>query len=118
MLVWEPKRVVPTYAVPVDDVAGVIGPDRSLEPGAPDGASAIGALELGDRPVLDPTVPFAVHTVDGAPSVVTVEGGRTAGAFVPSGPDLADYVVLGDFDEWFEEEERNVSIALWSARPR
>ncbi len=33
MLVWEPKRVVPTYAVPVEDVAGEILSEPRTETG-------------------------------------------------------------------------------------
>ena len=41
LLVWEPKRVVPAYAVPLEDVAGQIlvvdgmRPDRPITPWSP-----------------------------------------------------------------------------------
>ena len=71
----------------------------------------MGAPQLGDRVVLDPSVPFAVHTADGTPSVIRDESGRDFGAFLLSDPDLAGYVALDfdGFDEWFEEEDRNVA---------
>ena len=113
LLVWEPKRVVPTYAVPTDDIAGDIdaAPDRRPAPRHED-VSAIGGQRLGDRVVLDPSVPFSVHTTDGAPLAVRGRGGtRTAEAFRPSDPALAGYVTVDfdAFDAWYEEDERNVS---------
>jgi uncharacterized protein (DUF427 family) len=106
LLVWEPKRVVPSYAVPVEDVDADLGaePDASDPPGAPEGSP------LGGRRVLDPGIPFSVHTTDGEPVTVrTPVGERGGAAFRPSDADLAGYVVLdfGAFDAWFEEDERN-----------
>jgi uncharacterized protein (DUF427 family) len=99
-LVWEPKRVVPSYAVPEADVAGEIVPggDGAAEPEQPP--------MLAGRPVYDPSVPFAVHTAPGEP--VTVAGAQ---GFRPADPELAGYVVLDfkGFDAWYEEDERNVS---------
>jgi uncharacterized protein (DUF427 family) len=115
VLVWEPRRVVPSYAVPVDDLRG------ELLPGQPAGAgtSGAGAADAGgvrlpdvtDRPVLDPSIPFAVHTTPG--QVVTVRAGgqdRPGAGFRPADPDLAGYVVLDfrAFDAWNEEDEPNV----------
>jgi len=100
LLVWEPKRVVPSYAVPAADIAAEIaaGGDGSAEPEQPP--------MLAGRPVYDPSVPFAVHTAPG-------EAVRVAGAdgFRPADPDLAGYVVLDfrGFDAWYEEDERNFS---------
>src|SRR4051794_12550421 len=110
LLVWEPKRVVPSYAVPLDDVTGEIDPDRSPEAVTPAGIAAIGAPQLGDRVVLDPSVPFQAHTADGAPVLIRTGTERTPAGFRPSDPDLDGYVVLDfeGFDEWYEEEERNV----------
>jgi uncharacterized protein (DUF427 family) len=108
MLVWEPRRIVPTYAVPVDDVKGEIGaapPDDSA------GIPETGAPRLGDRVVLDPSIPFSVHTAAGEPlRIRTRGGGREAAAFRPSDPALDRYVILdfGAFDAWYEEDERNV----------
>ena len=99
-LVWEPKRVVPSYAVPAPDIAAeiVAGGDGAAEPAQ--------LPMLAGRPVYDPSVPFAVHTAPGEP--VTVAG---ADGFRAADPELADYVVLDfkGFDAWYEEDERNVS---------
>jgi uncharacterized protein (DUF427 family) len=105
VLVWEPKRIVPSYAVPVTDVQADIAP-------APDSVADLPASvpELAGRPVLDPSIPFAVHTADG--EAVTVRaGGRVAAGFRPADPELEGYVILdfGDFDAWYEEDERNVA---------
>ena len=98
-LVWEPRRVVPSYAVPTDAVIGDLttGP----EPDA-------GVVERARRtPVWDPRVPFAVHSIPGRPVRVS-RGGRSVDGFLPDDPTLDDHVVL-DFDgpdAWFEESER------------
>ena len=109
LLVWEPKRVVPTYAVPAADVAAelVASEDRIDEPA---GIPAMGAPQLGDRPVLDPSIPFAVHTTTGQPLTARA-GGAEAAAFRPSDPALDGYVLLEfeAFDAWYEEDERNVA---------
>jgi len=109
LLVWEPWRIVPSYAVPVEDVDGELGaaPDGATGPaGMPDGAP-----RLGDVPVLDPRIPFAVHTAEGAPLTIRDGGGREAGAFRPADPSLDGYVILdfAAFDAWYEEDERNVA---------
>ena len=105
LLVWEPKRVVPSYAVPEKDVAAVVlaGGGADIEPDAPP--------RLGERPVYDPSVPFSVHTTPGQPLTVRGRGGRTANGFRPADPALAGYVVLDfdGFDAWFEEDEPNVA---------
>ena len=68
MLVWEPKRVVPTYAVPVEDVDADVVEVHSDEPATqPDGVPAMG-VPLGERRVYDPSIPFAVHTTAGEPA--------------------------------------------------
>jgi uncharacterized protein (DUF427 family) len=99
-LVWEPKRVVPSYAVPAADIAAevVAGGDAAAGPEH--------APMLAGRPVYDPSVPFAVHTADGEP--VKVAG---ADGFRPADPELAGYVVLdfAAFAAWYEEDERNLS---------
>jgi len=109
LLVWEPKRVVPTYAVAAADVAAELIPsgERIDEPA---GIPAMGAPQLGDRPVLDPSIPFAVHTTTGEPLTARA-GGAEAAAFRPSDPALDGYVLLEfeAFDAWYEEDERNVA---------
>jgi uncharacterized protein (DUF427 family) len=98
LLVWEPKRVVPSYAVPAEDV------DAALVAAHAEAAPAVEAPQLAGRPVYDPSVPFAVHTAPGEP--VAIEG---AAGFRLADPELDGYVVLDfrGFDAWYEEDERN-----------
>ena len=106
MLVWEPLRVVPTYAVPEEDVRAEI----AAAAGHPVGAEGMGdAPQLAGRRVLDPSVPFAVRTTAGERLVVRADG-REAEAFRAADPDLDGYVIVDfdGFDEWYEEDERNV----------
>jgi uncharacterized protein (DUF427 family) len=109
LLVWEPKRIVPTYAVPRADVAGdLVEAPTATTPGAPTPAGH----RLGDRAVYDPSIPFRVHTADGEPLAVRVPGvEREPEAFRVADPDLADYVLLdfAGFDAWYEEDEPNVA---------
>ena len=109
--VWEPRRVVPSYAVPVEDFHGDLVPAGSAEAGAADGIG-VRVPDLSARPVLDPSVPFAAHSTEG--DVVDVRAGgqtRPGAGFRPSDAELAGYVVLdfGAFDAWYEEDERNVA---------
>jgi uncharacterized protein (DUF427 family) len=109
LLVWEPKRVVPSYAVPVQALEGVTSPPS--EGGADEVAEPAAAPHLGDRPVYDPSVPFAVHTTDGAVLDLRVAGAERQGAaFRPTDDALKQYVIVDfdAFDEWFEEDERNL----------
>jgi uncharacterized protein (DUF427 family) len=93
ILLWEPRRVVPSYAVPVEDIRA----ELSVAP-ATNGQAA---------GVLHPGIPFGVHTAAGEP--VSIEDRESAG-FRLADDDLAGYVVLdfAAFDEWYEEEERVV----------
>ena len=89
MLVYEPRRVCPQFAVPEGDVQASVTP-----------AASTGAFVPG---VLHPGIPFAVHTTEGEP--VSIAG---AGGFRFADPDLDGYVALDfdGFDEWYEEDER------------
>jgi uncharacterized protein (DUF427 family) len=101
VLVWEPRRVVPSYAVPVQEVRAELAP-------APPGPADDG------RPLLHPGVDFAVHSTDGQPlSVRTGDQAREGAAFRPADPDLAGHVILDfrAFDRWYEEEEALVAHA-------
>jgi uncharacterized protein (DUF427 family) len=91
ILVWEPRRVVPSYAVPVEDVRGELSPAR-----------ATNGQVAG---VLHPGIPFSVHTAAGEP--VSIDD-RLGAGFRLADEDLAGYVALdfGAFDDWYEEEER------------
>jgi uncharacterized protein (DUF427 family) len=105
LLVWEPRRIVPTYAVPAEDVAAGVAPAGAggAEP------DPIELPRLGERPILDPSIPFSVRSLDGEPLVVRRDG-REAEAFRPADPDLEGYLIVDfdGFDAWFEEDERNV----------
>jgi uncharacterized protein (DUF427 family) len=105
-LVWEPRRIVPSYAVPAEDVDAELIPAEAKAGDAPDG------VRMMEWPaVLDPTVPFAVHTTPGEPLTVRARGVELEGAaFRPQDPELAGFVVLDfrAFDAWYEEDERNV----------
>lgn len=92
VLLWEPRRVVPSYAVPEEDVHGELSVGRPVEASRADG-------------VLTPEHPFAMHTAEGDP--VLVDG--FAEGFRLRDPDLAGYVALDfrGFDAWYEEDERN-----------
>ena len=89
ILVWEPRRICPAYAVPAEDIRGELG-DAPLTNGHVDG-------------MLHPGIPFGVHTAAGEP--VTV-GGREGAGFRLADEDLEGYVAL-DFDafDWLEEDE-------------
>jgi len=103
LLVWEPRRVVPSYAVPVDDIAAELVPYDG--PGVEEHPVALG---LVDQPVLDPSTSFLAHSTPGRSLTVRLPGDELAGAaFAADDPDLAGYAVLdwGAFTEWLEEEE-------------
>ena len=98
VLVWEPRRLVPVYAVPVEDVrAEVVPADPQPEP--PD----LAALP----PMLGPT-DFWIHTTPGRVADLVAGRLRLPGAgFLADDEDLAELVVL-DFDaftRWLNEDE-------------
>jgi uncharacterized protein (DUF427 family) len=97
VLVWEPRRVVPSYAVPEGDVHAELLP-------APPGPEDDG------RPALDPRVPFAVHTAPGEALSVRLADGTVVEGAAFRLADPAGLVVL-DFDafDWLDEEEPLVS---------
>jgi len=108
-LVWEPRRVVPIYAVPISSLTAQLLP-AGAESGD-DVDTGYRMPDISERAVLDPSVPFAVHTCPGTVYDV-IAGEDTAGraAFRPDDSDLNDYVIL-DFAafEWREEDEPIVS---------
>jgi uncharacterized protein (DUF427 family) len=107
MIVWEPRRIVPSYAVPVEDVAAELAPT--------DGASADEhVVSIGDGPpVLDPRTGFAAHSAPGQSFDIVASRALNAAAFTPDDADLDGYAVLDfdAFDEWREEDELLVGHA-------
>ncbi len=98
LLVWEPRRVVPTYAVPEQDVSARLESVDRVD-------------DLADLPVLVPTNPFTAHSCTGEMlDVVVGATRRAAAAFRPDDPDLSGYVIF-DFNafEWREEDEAIVA---------
>jgi uncharacterized protein (DUF427 family) len=109
LLVWEPRRVVPTYAVPASALTAQLVP-AGAESGA-DEDVGVRLPAISSRPILDPSVPFDAHSCAGtAYDVIAGEETGAAAAFRPDDPDLADYVIL-EFTafEWREEDEPVVS---------
>ena len=109
VLVWEPRRIVPTYAVPADDVRGEL---RPAEPAAGPQHEGVRMPDFSARPVWDPSVPFGVRLTEGEAFDLVVPGAdRAVAAFRLADPELADHVIL-DFagcDRWLEEDEPIVS---------
>jgi uncharacterized protein (DUF427 family) len=105
LLVWEPGRSVPTYAVPAVDIYGELLPS-----GAPEGGEG-GTVEPegGGARVLDPHTPFSAHTSAGQGLTIRTGGqGELEGvAFAFDDPDLAGHVALdfAAFDSWTEEDD-------------
>jgi uncharacterized protein (DUF427 family) len=99
MLVWEPRRIVPSYAVPVGDLRGELAP------------STVESVPAPER-MLDPGTPFTAHSCAGEAVDLVVDGKRFPGVgFRPQDEDLSEYVVLDfwAFDGWFGEDERLVA---------
>ena len=110
VLVWEPRRVVPSYAVPAEDVRGELVPAGPAAAG-PAGDVGVALADVTALRVLDPRVPFTVHSAEGEMVDVHAAGQHRPGAgFRPADPDLAGLVILdfGAFDAWYEEDEQNV----------
>jgi len=104
VLVWEPRRVVASYAVPRADIAAELVSD--VDPTV--GQEHAVPLGSGGRRVLDPRTPFTAHSCPGTSLTVrTAEGDLPGAAFAPDDEDLAGYVVLdwSAFSQWWEEDE-------------
>jgi uncharacterized protein (DUF427 family) len=102
-LVWEPRRVVPSYAVPRADVSAELVPYTGAT-----GSETPVRVAADGPPVLDPRTPFTVHTCPG--EVLSLRTGHAdlpGAAFAPRDDDLAGYVVLdwAAFSQWYEEDE-------------
>ncbi|MGI8533059.1 MAG: DUF427 domain-containing protein [Geodermatophilaceae bacterium] len=102
LLVWEPGRVVPQYAVPEADLTGELAP----APEAGDSEPAWVSLPDGTR--ILPPGPFSQHTAPGQPLTLRVGGTELLGAaFRAEDPDLAGHVILDftAFDTWYDDDE-------------
>jgi uncharacterized protein (DUF427 family) len=111
MLVWEPRRVVASYAVPVDDVRGSFAPAALVGTEVTD-AAGVSLPAVDSRPVLDPSVPFTVHSAGGqVVDLLAADHSRPGAGYLPADADLAGYVILdfGALDSWYEEDEVNVA---------
>jgi uncharacterized protein (DUF427 family) len=96
VLVWEPRRIVPMYAVPEDSIGAELVPAGEPVLVAP----------AGLPPVMGPA-DFATHTCPGQPLDVIVDGERIgSAAFRLHDPELAGHVLL-DFSafDWLEEDQ-------------
>ena len=96
-IVWEPNRVVGSFAVPMADVHAALT----------DGVAVAPAIYL--PPVLTPGNAFGMHSCAGTSWTIDAPGGALAGAgFTPDDPDLASFVLLDwqAFDQWWEEEQQ------------
>ena len=97
-LVWEPRRIVPVYAVPLAHLRAIVEPtDPQPEP------ADLDALP----PMLGPDS-FEPHTTTGTTVDLIVGARRLPRAgFLPDDPDVAGLVVLDfrAFDQWVAEDE-------------
>ena len=97
LLVWEPRRVVPSIAVPIEDVRGELVPatPAAAEPGT-------------SAAMLHPGIGFEAHSTEGESlSLRAGDSAREGVAFALADPDLAGHVILDfyGFDAWLEEDE-------------
>src|SRR6476620_231892 len=79
VLVWEPRRIVPSYAVPSEDVRGELVPAGAAGAG-PGGEAGVRLPDVTALRVLDPRVPFAVHSTEGEVTDLRAGGQHRPGA--------------------------------------
>jgi len=111
LLVWEPRRIVPSYAVPAEDVHGELLA-ATVATAGPGPDAGVALPDVTTLRVLDPRIPFTVHSADGEAADLRAAGQERPGAaFRPADSDLAGMVILdfGAFDAWYEEDELNVA---------
>ena len=105
VLVWEPRRIVPVYAVPEADLRLRVEP-ADPQPGPPDPDAY--------PPMLGPDS-FEPHMTPGTVVDLVADDGRrlSRAGFRPGDPDLAGLVVLDfpAFDRWLVEDEELVGHA-------
>ncbi|MFE3293380.1 DUF427 domain-containing protein [Rhodococcus sp. NPDC059234] len=102
VLVWEPRRVVPVYAVPIRDVHGTLSPAAGGE-----GTQMPVYLDEQAGPALGPGVGFVAHTCHGtALDIVTDDAVYPGAAFRPADEVLSKLVLLdSEAFDWWEEDE-------------
>ncbi|MCC9068126.1 DUF427 domain-containing protein [Arthrobacter cryoconiti] len=95
VIIWEPRRVVPCYAVPADGVLGVLSPSAPV------------SAENSNQRAAHPGIPFSRHSTPGMPLDVSAGGETASGAaFRLEDPDLEGYIEFdSDAFDWFEEED-------------
>jgi uncharacterized protein (DUF427 family) len=100
VLVWEPRRILAQYAVPIDDL---LVPYEDAADAAP--TPQMDEVQMGDGPRVIAPGNFRLHTTPGQELTI---GTQVGAGFRPTDPQLADYVVLDwdAFDTWLEEDER------------
>ena len=106
LLIWEPKRVTPVFAVPEKDL--LVRLETPASQGEDNAGDEYPIRLMGEAPPgLDPRTGFRRHTTQGEElDVVTSTLTAPQAAFRPSDPDLQGYVVLdfGPFG-WLEDDE-------------
>jgi uncharacterized protein (DUF427 family) len=103
-LIWEPRRITPVFAVPVNELRAELVAPSLPSPAVEEYAATI---RQDIQPGFDPRTSFHKHTAPGEElDVVTPGATAPRAAFRPDDPDLAGYVVL-EFDsfEWLEDDE-------------
>ena len=107
LIVWEPRRIVASYAVPVEDI------NAPLEPAGSKATADEVGVEVGGAPVLDPRTGFAFHTIDGRSFDIVASNRLANAAFATEDPDLEGYAIIDfdAFDEWREEDDLLVAHA-------
>jgi uncharacterized protein (DUF427 family) len=109
VLLWEPRRIVPSYAVPVEDIRADLAASRPAAASNPDDLGHQ-MPDVSARPVLDPSIPFTVHTCDGEPvDIVIGDRANPYSGFRIEDDDLPGYIALdfAAFDAWYEEDQVN-----------
>ena len=107
LLVWEPRRILPTYAVPATHIRGELVP--VAEPAAT--AQLPDAQMMDGPPVLNPDTPFAVHSCPGVEFDIRHDARVTkSAAYRLHDPALGGVIELDfhAFDRWLEEDEQTV----------
>ena len=85
VLVWEPRRIVPSYAVPAEDVRGDLVPAGAAA-GVVGGDVGVALADVTALRVLDPRVPFTAHSTAGEAVDLRAAGQVRPGRLPPGRP--------------------------------